>query len=358
MLRVIKGAAILTAMTAAMGSAAYAESAQDMMMSRLGTTEADPVIVETFNRAAMPVTPELRAKALECWNNEQLRDRHRRQDHRRLCRRLRRERLAPRDGDGIHPAGADLSRGRQDPVLLGARRRLQGDLGPARLHRRRASNVIVVFADARRGRSARRPEARRPGIKVVLHNGTEVGTARHRLPDQHRRRHLRPGRRLREGRASRAIPTPRPSSPWAARPATRCQPPGRPAPSRAGRNPCRACQIVAKLDTNWTQEGTLTAVTAALSQFDPVDGYIYEYADGFRGAVRAYEAAKPDGLRRRAAHRRAGPVLRLGSRQPADNFKIFYSSGQNFQSRFALTAAMMAHSRAPRCPHRSTCPSR
>jgi hypothetical protein len=39
------------------------------MTSRLGTTNADPVIAETFRRAAMPVTPELRAKALECWKN-------------------------------------------------------------------------------------------------------------------------------------------------------------------------------------------------------------------------------------------------------------------------------------------------
>ena len=37
------------------------------MKSRLGTTDADPVIVEAFKRAAQPVTPELRAKALECW---------------------------------------------------------------------------------------------------------------------------------------------------------------------------------------------------------------------------------------------------------------------------------------------------
>ena len=33
-----------------------------------------------------------------------------------------------------------------------------------------------------------------------------------------------------------------------------------------------------------------------LAQHDDVDGYIYEYADGFRGALRAYDSAgkKPD----------------------------------------------------------------
>ena len=100
--------------------------------------------------------------------------------------------------------------------------------------------------------------------------------------------------------------------------------------------------IAAKLDTNWTQEGTLTAVTAALSQFDPVDGYIYEYADGFRGAVRAYEAAnKPMDFV--AALRTDEQGLFCDWEAAAnDKFKIFYSSGQNFQSRFALTAAMMS----------------
>ena len=47
----------------------FAQTAEDLMMTRLGTTDADPVIVEAVNRAAQPVTEELRAKALECWTN-------------------------------------------------------------------------------------------------------------------------------------------------------------------------------------------------------------------------------------------------------------------------------------------------
>ena len=39
------------------------------------------------------------------------------------------------------------------------------------------------------------------------------------------------------------------------------------------------------------------------------------------------------------------------------NLKIFYSSGQNFQSRFALTAAMM-EKEGKDVPERSTCPSK
>ena len=69
-------------------------------------------------------------------------------------------------------------------------------------------------------------------------------------------------------------------------------------------------EVVAREDTMWTQEGTFTAVSAALARFDDIDGYIYEYADGFRGAVRAYESRwSPSRLCRCLADRRAGLVL-------------------------------------------------
>ena len=53
-----------------------------------------------------------------------------------------------------------------------------------------------------------------------------------------------------------------------------------------------------------------------LAQHGSVDAVLFEYADGFRGGVRAYEAAskKPDVIVV-AAHRRAGRVLRLGKGQ-------------------------------------------
>lgn len=57
------------ALTALMPMSGFAQSGEDLMMSRLGTTEADPVLVEAMNRAAMPVTDEMRAKAIECWTN-------------------------------------------------------------------------------------------------------------------------------------------------------------------------------------------------------------------------------------------------------------------------------------------------
>ena len=50
---------------------ATAQTAEEMMMSRLGTTDVGPVFKEAFEHAAMPVTPELRAKAIECWTNNE-----------------------------------------------------------------------------------------------------------------------------------------------------------------------------------------------------------------------------------------------------------------------------------------------
>ena len=84
---------------------------------------------------------------------------------------------------------------------------------------------------------------------------------------------------------------------------------------------------------------------------------VYEYADGFRGALRAWQAAnkQPDVI---VALRTDEQGLFCDWERLNDpNLKIFYSSGQNFQSRFALTAAVMKkEGRTSRA--KSTCPSR
>ena len=64
----LAGAAVAVTAGALPGFAA-ADDAANLMKTRLGTTNADPVIVEAFTRAAKPITPEIRAKAIECWNN-------------------------------------------------------------------------------------------------------------------------------------------------------------------------------------------------------------------------------------------------------------------------------------------------
>jgi ribose transport system substrate-binding protein len=99
--------------------------------------------------------------------------------------------------------------------------------------------------------------------------------------------------------------------------------------------------LVGRADTDWTREGTLQAMSGFLSQHPDLAGVSYEYADGFLGGVRAYEAAdKPIDLVLTLRTDEVGVLCEwkeIGN--PA--FKIFHSSGGSFQSRIALTAAMM-----------------
>ena len=100
-------------------------------------------------------------------------------------------------------------------------------------------------------------------------------------------------------------------------------------------------EVVGKADTSWTQQGVLEAVSGLISQNPDIKGYSYEAADSFLGGVRAYEAA---GLP-------LDIVLTLRTDEMSllcewekinnPNFKVFYASGGNYQSRIALTAAMM-----------------
>ncbi len=99
--------------------------------------------------------------------------------------------------------------------------------------------------------------------------------------------------------------------------------------------------LVGTADTNWTRQGTLQAMSGFLSKYPNIKGISYEYADGFIGGVRAYQAA----------HKPLNVVLTLRTDEEDlfcewkklnnPNFKIWYSSGGGFDSRFALTAAMM-----------------
>jgi ribose transport system substrate-binding protein len=103
----------------------------------------------------------------------------------------------------------------------------------------------------------------------------------------------------------------------------------------------KSIQVVGTADTNWTRQGTLQAMSGFLSKYPDLKGVSYEYADGFIGGVQAYQAAKkPINL-----------VLTLRTDEMGlfcswkkinnPNFKIYYSNGGNFQSRLALTAAMI-----------------
>jgi ribose transport system substrate-binding protein len=101
--------------------------------------------------------------------------------------------------------------------------------------------------------------------------------------------------------------------------------------------------LLGRADTNWTREGTLEAISGFLTSDPDLAGVSYEAADSFLGGIRAFEAAGiPLDI-----------VLTLRTDEVGlfcawedignENFKIFYSAGGNYQSRIALTAAMMAY---------------
>ena len=100
-------------------------------------------------------------------------------------------------------------------------------------------------------------------------------------------------------------------------------------------------ELVGRADTNWTREGTLQAVSGFISSDPDIKGYSYEAADSFMGGVRAYEAAGiPLDV---VLTLRTDEVSLMCEWQRINNpnFKIFYASGGNYQSRIALTAGMM-----------------
>lgn len=325
---------------AVMPSLASAQSAEDLMMSRLGTSEANPVIVEAFERAAQPVTDEMRALALECWNNNS---------------------CDTGTGGDITVAYADgfgenvwrrvtamefiqqaLTYPEVGEILYTSAR---GDAAQAisdlRSYIAQGVDVIVIFADAGEALGPTVREAQEAGIKVTVHNGTEVGVAGVDYVANIAEDICQLGASF--------VDAVREGDPDATDIVALGGTPGNPlsqtwqdcAEERA-EEIGEGVEIVAREDTNWTQEGTFTAVSAALARFEDIDGYIYEYADGFRGAVRAYESAgRP--LDFTVALRTDEQGLFCDWEEAdSEDFHVYYSSGQNFQSRIALTAAMMS----------------
>ena len=329
----------LAAMVALLPVSGFAQTAEELMLSRLGTTDADPVIVEAITRAAQPVTEELRAKALECWTNN-------------ACDTGTGGEISVAYADGFGEnvwrrvtAMEFIQQALTYPEIGSIQyTSAQGDAAKAisdlRAYITQGVDVIVVFADAGPALAPTIREATAAGIKVILHNGTEVGVSGEDYLTNVAEDICQLGRDF--------VKAVREGNPDAANIVALGGTPGIPLSSTW--QDCATeesaafggVEILARLDTNWTQEGTLTAVSTALSQFGAVDGYIYEYADGFRGALRAYEQAGAP-LDFVVALRTDEQGLFCDWEAAAhDGFKIFYSSGQNFQSRFARTAAMLS----------------
>jgi len=287
----VSGAAVAV-VVGALPNLATAETAADLMKSRLGTTEVDPVIADAFARAARPVTPELRAKALECWNNNG-------------CDTGTggKIKVAYADGFGENvwrrvTAMEFIQQALTYPEIghvqySSARGDVSKAIADIQAYTAQGVDVIVVFADAGKALGPAIREAKEAGIAVVLHNGTEAGAAGTDYQSNIAENICKMGQEF-----VKAVIA---GNPNAKSIVALGGTPGNPlsatwqdcAEKEAAAHP--GVKIVARMDTNWTQEGTFTAVSAALSQYGKVDGYIYEYADGFRGAVRAYDTAKkPD----------------------------------------------------------------
>jgi ribose transport system substrate-binding protein len=319
---------------------AQARDARELMMKAVGTTEnVSPVIVEAINRAAIDLTPEQRALALKCWKDSVCET-----GHGDLT-------VAYADGFGenvwrkvtkmefilqalTYPsvkkivyssAGGDATKAVSDLRAFVAQK----------------VDVIVIFADAGAALLPTMKEAADAGILVVLHNGTAVGGKGGKDYVAIVAENMcNLGRDFIKVVADNS----------AKDPTTVVELGGTPGnPLSATWQKCseeeiakhKNVRLLGKADTNWTQEGSFQAMTGFLSQGVNVDSVVYEYADGFRGALRAWQEAKktPDVI---VALRTDEQGLFCDWEKVGDpNFKIFYSNGQNDQSRFALTAAMM-----------------
>ncbi len=338
--RLLAGAALAAGFLAMPQAPARAGDVNSLMTKALGTTEnVGPVITESFRRAAMDLTPEQRALALKCWKASVCET-----GHGTLT-------VAYADGFGenvwrqvtkMEFIVQALTYPEIKKIIYTS---AGGDAAKAvsdmRAYIAQKVDVIVVFADAGAALLPTVKEATAAGILVIAHNGTDVG-----------------GKAGKDYVASVAenicnlgadfVKVVADSS--KKNPTGVVELGGTPGnPLSAAWQKCAETEIskhpnlklLGKADTNWTQEGTFEAMSGFLSQGGSVDAVVYEYADGFRGGLRAYEAANKTPKLVVAVRTDEQGLFCDWEKINDPDFKIFYSSGQNYQSRFALTAAMM-----------------
>ncbi|MGH2662662.1 MAG: substrate-binding domain-containing protein [Actinomycetota bacterium] len=95
-------------------------------------------------------------------------------------------------------------------------------------------------------------------------------------------------------------------------------------------------------DTYWVNDFALQSVLGWLSTEPDIKGYAYEYADGMYTALDAYEQLDVPVEDITIAVRTDEQTLFCDwARRDEPSYQIFYSAGGNFQSRVAVTAAMM-----------------
>jgi hypothetical protein len=96
-------------------------------------------------------------------------------------------------------------------------------------------------------------------------------------------------------------------------------------------------------DTNWFNPIIPDVFAGLLSQSEGIRGYAYEYADGLLAGLTAYETAGVPVENLTVALRTDEQSLFCDwVDRDEPTYNIFYSAGGNFQSRVAVTAAMLA----------------
>src|ERR1700694_3671594 len=289
--QLLAGTALVAACLALAPAGSQAADVNNLMTKALGTTDdPGPVIADSFKRAAMDLTPEQRALALKCWRASVCET-----GHGTLT-------VAYADGFGENVwrqvtkmefiAQALTYPDIKKIVYTSATGDATKAVSDMRAYIAQKVDVIVIFADAGPALLPTVKEATEAGILVVLHNGTYVG-----------------------GKAGKDFVTSIAEDLCALgtdfvkmvldnsskNPTTIVELGGTPGNGlSAGWQKCSEQEIakhanlklLGKADTNWTQEGSFKAMSGFLAQYGSVDAVLFEYADRFRGGLRAYEGSQ------------------------------------------------------------------
>ena len=331
---------VAAAMLSLGSPAVQAGDANAMMQKVLGTSEGvSPVIAEAFKKAAEDLTPEQRELALKCWKDN-------------VCETGRGDlTVAYADGFGenvwrqvtkMEFIAQALTYPNVKKIIYTS---AGGDAAKAvsdmRAYIAQKVDVIVMFADAGAALLPTVKEATEAGILVTVHNGTDVGgKAGVDYVSSIAENICKLGEGFIKIIAENTKKDP-------AQVVLLGGTPGN--PLSAFWHKCsieemakhKNLALLGEADTNWTQEGAFEAMSGFLSQNDSVDGIAYEYADGFRGGLRAFQSANKEPNVVVALRTDEQGLFCDWEKVNDPDFKIFYSSGQNYQSRIALTAAMM-----------------
>lgn len=330
--------ALAGALALAIGGSAQAASVSDLMLKALGKTDnIGPIVTEAFEQAAKDLTPEERELALKCWKEN-------------VCETGRGEltvALADGFGENVWRQVTHMEFVMQalsypnvkKIIYTSARMDTTQAISDVRSMIAQGVDIITMFPDAGEAMLPAVREATEAGILVVPYisppggspgedflalvaeNLCELGNQFVQYVDENATSDEinvvelggTPGNGL--------------SAAW-----QKCS------EEKIDANP--NMNLLGKADTNWTQEGTFQAMSGFLAQNPNIHAVLYEYADGFRGGVRAYEAANRD-MDVIVSLRTDEQGLFCDWEQVNNpNFKIFFSAGGTFQVRIALTSAM------------------